>query len=283
MSGLLSLQGVRMTVGLAPHTSQLLHGVDLTVEAGQAVGIVGESGSGKTLTVRSIVGLTPAHSTISGSIQLDGREVTTMNDRDLMRMRREDVGMVFQDPHSAINPVHRIDDFLTETFLRGTRQERRDAERRAVSLLGEVRIKNPERVMRQYPHELSGGMLQRVMIASVLMRSPRLILADEPTTALDVTTQADVVALLDELRRERGAALVFISHDIELVAALCDRILVMYKGRVIEDLTVSALRDGDIKEPYTQSLLDCRPDVTERKDRLPVTDPASFAERYARS
>ena len=281
MSALLSLRDVRMTVGPPDHRTTILHGVNLTVQPGEAVGIVGESGSGKTVTVRSVIGLTPDRCDLSGSIRLGDGDIMAMDERAMMRVRRDDVGMVFQDPHSAINPVHRIGDFLTETYRRSSRDERREAHSRAVELLREVRIKNPDRVMRQFPHELSGGMLQRVMIASVLMRSPRLILADEPTTALDVTTQGEVVALLDDLRRERGAALVFISHDIELVAAVCDRIVVMYKGRVVEELTVDALRAGQIVEPYTQALLDCRPDIAVRKHRLPVADPRSFDERYA--
>jgi ABC-type dipeptide/oligopeptide/nickel transport system ATPase component len=204
-----------------------------------------------------------------------------MNDQELMHLRRETAGMIFQDPHAAINPVHRIGDFLTETYRSSSRAERRSAATRAAELLREVQIDDADRVMGLYPHQVSGGMLQRVMIASVLMRDPQLILADEPTTALDVTTQAEVVALLDQIRRERGTALVFISHDIELVASLCDRILVMYQGRIIEHLTRAELRSGANLEPYTQTLLDCRPDITRRRHRLPVTASSVIDERYA--
>lgn len=281
MTSLLQLDDLRLRVNRDGDASDILRGVSFTVENGEAVGIVGESGSGKTLTVRSVIGLSPDNAEVSGTISVDGRDVVTMNGQELMHLRRETAGMIFQDPHAAINPVHRIGDFLTETYRSSSRAERRSAATRAAELLREVQIDDADRVMGLYPHQVSGGMLQRVMIASVLMRDPQLILADEPTTALDVTTQAEVVALLDQIRRERGTALVFISHDIELVASLCDRILVMYQGRIIEHLTRAELRSGANLEPYTQTLLDCRPDITRRRHRLPVTASSVIDERYA--
>ncbi|WNZ06299.1 ABC transporter ATP-binding protein [Streptomyces sp. 11x1] len=282
MTPLLEVDGLRLALGGPGRLEQeLLHGVSFTVGAGETVGIVGESGSGKTLTIRAVAALHPPSARIDGDIRFDGRSVPAMSPRELTRLRRDHVAMVFQDPHAAINPVHRIGDLLTETYRRDGRGQRRDATARAQELLHQVRIKDPARVLGCFPHELSGGMLQRVMIAAALMRDPRLLLADEPTTALDVTTQAEVVALIAELRRERGTSLVFITHDIELVGALCDRILVMYRGRIVEELTSAQLHDGKISHPYTEALLACRPDITRRRHRLPAVPADAFEEGWA--
>ncbi|MPY59519.1 ABC transporter ATP-binding protein [Streptomyces spongiae] len=282
MTPLLQVDDLHLTFGGRDRQEQrLLHGVSFTVAAGEAVGIVGESGSGKTLTLRAITALHPPNARIDGDIRFDGLSVPAMSPRELTRLRRDHVGMVFQDPHAAINPVHRIGDYLTETYRKDGRKQRRDATTRALELLHQVRIKDPARILGCFPHELSGGMLQRVMIAAALMRGPRLLLADEPTTALDVTTQAEVVALIADLRRDRGTSLVFITHDIELVGALCDRILVMYRGRIVEQLTPAQLHGGEISHPYTAALLACRPDVTRRRDRLPAIAAGAFEEGWA--
>ncbi|MFF4630096.1 ABC transporter ATP-binding protein [Streptomyces griseorubiginosus] len=282
MTTLLEVDHLRLALGGPGRSRQeLLHGVSFTVDAGEAVGIVGESGSGKTLTIRAVAALNPPNMKTDGDIRFDGRSVPAMSARELTRMRRDHVAMVFQDPHAAINPVHRIGDFLTETYRKQGRRQRQDATARALELLRQVRIKDPARILDCFPHELSGGMLQRVMIAAALLRDPRLLLADEPTTALDVTTQAEVVALIAELRRERGTSLIFITHDIELVGALCDRILVMYKGRIVEELTPAQLHGGEISHPYTEALLACRPDITRRHHRLPAVPAGAFEEGWA--
>jgi len=253
---------------------EILKGVSLEVAAGECVGVVGESGSGKTMTLRAVMGLLPAGTTLDGRVMFGDREITRFSAEQLREFRRGDVGMVFQDPHAAINPVRRIRDFLTEPHRRGGRAERREAGARATQVLADCGIRDPERVLELYPHQLSGGMLQRVMIGSVLMQRPSLILADEPTTALDVTTQSTVVALLDRVRAETQASMVFVSHDIELVAAICDRIVVMYGGCLVETLTPAQLYRGEIAEPYTRALLECRPSVTERRRRLPSLERA---------
>ena len=278
MRPLLQVTDLRMSLSIDDRDVTLLNGVSFTVASGEAVGIVGESGSGKSLTLGSIIGLHPSLATVSGDVMFGERSVLELSERELRRHRSDDVGMVFQDPHAAINPVHRVGDFLTEPYRGRPRRERAAAAAKAAELLRQVRITDPARVLRCYPHQLSGGMLQRVMIASVLMRDPRLILADEPTTALDVTTQAEVVALLDEARRNGGASLVLVSHDIELVAAVCDRIVVMYAGVVVEQLTPAKLHAGQIAEPYTEALLASRPDITRRQHRLPVV-PFSVADK----
>jgi len=279
MSALLTVTDLRLHFpgsGRGRPDRESLRGISFEVAPGEALGIVGESGSGKTLTVRSLLRLEPAGARTAGAIVFDGVDLLTADAATVRRIRGSAIGMVFQDPHAAVNPVHRIGDFMTEAFPAG----RRAAHERALTLLSEVGIRDPQRVMQSFPHELSGGMLQRVMIASVLITHPRLILADEPTTALDVTTQADVLALLDEERRAGHAALILISHDLELVAATCDRILVMYQGRIVESLTPAQLRAGDLAEPYTRALLECRPSITERRHRLPVIDPSGWGDRY---
>ncbi|MFE6966657.1 MULTISPECIES: ABC transporter ATP-binding protein [unclassified Agromyces] len=264
---LLRLDDVRATLRLRGGEQTLLDGVSLTIGEGESLGLVGESGSGKSLTTRAITRMLDPAFRVTGEIAFDGASVLSMNPAALRRYRSRDVGMIFQDPRAHVNPVHRVGDFLTESLVRDRGVDRRDAERRAVVLLDEVGVRNPEQRLRQYPHELSGGLLQRVMIASVLLAEPRLILADEPTTALDVTAQSDVMAILEEQRRARGLALLFITHDLELAAACCDRLAVMYAGQIVE-------QGEHVYEapthPYTIELLGARPSIDERVDRLPV-------------
>jgi ABC-type dipeptide/oligopeptide/nickel transport system ATPase component len=260
---------------------EILRGISFELAADETLGIVGESGSGKSMTVRSLMRLTPDDGVLAGTIQHHERDVLAMTPAELRAYRRRDVGMIFQDPHAALNPVRRIGDFMTEGSVGRPRAERREHWQQSTRWLADVGIRDPADVMRRFPHELSGGMLQRVMIASVASTRPGVILADEPTTALDVTTQSDVLALLADVRRESGAAMILISHDIELVASVCDRILVMYRGRVVDELTPAELRAGDRQEPYTRALLASRPSIDVRVDRLPVPDPEQWGERYA--
>jgi oligopeptide/dipeptide ABC transporter ATP-binding protein len=222
-------------------------------------------------------------------VRFAGREVLGLSGSPL-RAYREEVAVVFQDPRAHVNPVRRIGDFMTEGLrLHGVGRE--EGARRAARALAEVGIEDGERRLSQYPHELSGGLLQRVMIATALLGEPRLVLADEPTTALDVTTQAEVMAILDELRRERGLALLFITHDLELAAAVCDRTAVMYAGQVVET-RAAALLDRDPLHPYTAALAAARPDIGATTRRLaaipgrPVSafeapDGCAFAPRCA--
>ena len=230
----------------------MLHDVSLQIGAGEAVGLVGESGSGKSMTARAVARLLPPGATTTGAIRFDGRDVAALRGGALRDFRGA-VAMVFQDPRAHVNPVRTIGDFLTEALrtLRRVPPARRGAA--AIEALADVGIPDGERRLRQYPHELSGGLLQRVMIAAALLAEPRLLLADEPTTALDVTTQAEVMAILDELRRERGMALLFITHDLELAGAVCDRTSVMYAGQIVETRASARLHDRPL-HPYTASL-----------------------------
>jgi oligopeptide/dipeptide ABC transporter ATP-binding protein len=245
---------------------RVIHEVTLNVAESQAVGLVGESGAGKSMTSRAVMRLLPVGATIHGDIRFQGRSVLAMDSGQLRAFRLRDVAMIFQDPRAHINPVRKIGDFLTEALLE--RGESRDRAEAIVSgLLSAVGITDAHRRMRQYPHELSGGLLQRVMIAAALAIEPKLLLADEPTTALDVTTQSDVMVNLDTQRRERGLAMLFVTHDLELAAAVCHRIAVMYAGYLVEDSPATSLHAEPL-HPYTAGLLASRPSPSARSRRL---------------
>ncbi|HEX2424962.1 MAG TPA: ABC transporter ATP-binding protein [Actinomycetota bacterium] len=263
---LLELEDLVVELPVEGEDRRVLSDISLRIRAGEAVGLVGESGSGKSMTARAIDRLLPDGARVGGSIRFDGRDVMAMSGADLRRFRGE-VAMIFQDPRAHTNPVRRIGDFMTEALRTNARVPGRDAEQRAIELLGAVGIPDGRRRLAQYPHELSGGLLQRVMIAAALLTQPRLLLADEPTTAVDVTTQAEVMAILDELRRELGLAMLFITHDLELAAAVCDRTIVMYAGQVVE-VRSSALLHTDPLHPYTAALAAARPDIASTADRL---------------
>jgi len=219
------------------------------------------------MTARSVIRLLPEHAAVSGSVTFDNRSVLDLGPEELRRFRSRDVAMVFQDPRAHIDQTWTIGSFLRATLAINGLKERRPAERRARELLNSVHIDNADRRMRQYPYEVSGGMLQRVMIAAALAADPRLLLADEPTTALDVTVQAEIVRVLGELRAERGLSMLFITHDLELAEVACDRMAVMYAGRIVEELPVQGVADT-ARHPYTIGLLGARPDIAGRARRL---------------
>ncbi|MET9616472.1 ABC transporter ATP-binding protein [Kitasatospora indigofera] len=256
---LLEFDGLRVTLPVAGEYRTAVHRVDLSIAPGSAVGLVGESGSGKSLTARSVLNLLPPGARVDGDVRFDGVSVPAMGAADLRRLRGREAAMVFQDPRAHINPVRTIGDFLMEGLLAARGTGRRAAEAKVTALLREVGIADAPRRLRQRPAELSGGLLQRVMIAAALVGEPRLLLADEPTTALDVTTQAEVMAVIDEARAQRGLAMLFITHDLALAAAVCDRIAVMYAGSTIEELPAGDLHD-DARHHYTRALLASRPD-----------------------
>ena len=222
-----------LTLALSDGTP-LLHGVSLSVAAGETVGLVGESGSGKSLTARTVLGLVPEGAVTTGEVVLDGASVLAASAADLRRLRRHRAAMIFQDPRAGINPMRTIGDHLTEALRLAEGWSADAARARAIDLLAAVRLPRPDEHLRQYPHEFSGGMLQRVMIAGALTTSPKLLVCDEPTTALDVTTQAEIIAVLTEQRASRGMGMLFITHDLNLAASLCDRVYVMSGGNVVE-------------------------------------------------
>jgi oligopeptide/dipeptide ABC transporter ATP-binding protein len=263
---LLEINGLTVRLRVEGELRPVLRDVSLEVGEGEAVGLVGESGSGKSMTARSIARLLPDRAQVEGSIRFRDRDVAALRGGELRRFR-EDVAMVFQDPRAHVNPVRRIGDFMTEALRTNRGVPVSEARAKAVELLGEVGIPDGERRLRQYPHELSGGLLQRVMIAAALLTQPALLLADEPTTALDVTIQAEVMAILNDLRTEFGLALLFITHDLELAAAVCDRTIVMYAGQVVETRE-STLLHTDPLHPYTAALAAARPSIEATAERL---------------
>jgi ABC-type dipeptide/oligopeptide/nickel transport system ATPase component len=232
-SPVLAVRDVR--IGDRAGDREIVHGVSFTLTPGSAVGIVGESGSGKTLTCRAALGILPAHFEITGgSVEIDGNDIADLSPARWTDLRGATISAVFQDPASYLNPSIRVGAQIAEVLRVKTGLKRRAAHRRAIELLEAVQLRDPELVHGQYPHELSGGMLQRVLIAVAIAADPRILIADEATTALDVTVQAEILDLLADLRERTGLALVVVSHDLAVVAQLCDEVLVMRRGEVVE-------------------------------------------------
>ena len=248
---------------------QAVRGMSLTIEAGESVGIVGESGSGKSVTCMAALRLLrqPPSRITADRLTLDGTDMLTARGRDLARVRGKVASMVFQDPMSAFDPVFTIGHQIVETIRAHTDASLSAAKEQAVALLERVRIKTPVSILNSYPHQLSGGMLQRAMIAMALSCRPKILFADEPTTALDVTIQAQILALIKELQVELGMGLVMVTHDLGVVAETVDRVVVMYGGRVMEEGPVQAIFD-DPRHPYTRALLNSIPGRTPGKQRL---------------
>jgi peptide/nickel transport system ATP-binding protein len=242
----------------------------------EKLGIVGESGSGKSVTGRAILGLTPPPGQVRArKIDFDGVDLTRADKATLRAIRGARISMVMQDPKFSLNPVMRVGEQIAEAYrAHGREVSEREAKTRAMEMLEAVRIRDPERVYAAYPHEVSGGMGQRVMIAMMLIPGPDLLIADEPTSALDVTVQMQVLAILDDMVSERGMGLIFISHDLNLVASFCDRVLIMYGGHIVE--VCEAKRLHEATHPYTRGLLNCLPSIERPSPELPTLkrDPA---------
>ncbi|MDR6379477.1 ABC transporter ATP-binding protein [Paraburkholderia caledonica] len=250
--------------------NEAVRGLSLTLKKGERLGIVGESGSGKSLTGRALLGLLPpaAHCTAK-SLRFDGQDMLAMPAHERRRFCGSQMGMILQDPKYSLNPVMTVEQQMREAFaLRDPKLGRREMRAKVVAALESVHIRNPERVARSYPHELSGGMGQRVMIAMMVSTGPRLLIADEPTSALDVLVSMQVLAVLDELIEKHQTGLIFISHDLPLVMSFCDRVVVMYAGRVIE--TCAARDLVNAQHPYTRGLLAANPPLVDPPVELPV-------------
>jgi peptide/nickel transport system ATP-binding protein len=271
---LLDIEDLRVTFRSARGISEAVRGVSFAMGR-EKLGIVGESGSGKSLTGRSILRLLPPGATLSAKrLAFDGIDILTAAPAALRELRGRRLAMVMQDPKFSLNPVMPVGDQIAEAYLSHTRAGAAEAREKALAMLEAVRIRDPRRVYDLYPHEVSGGMGQRIMIAMMLAPDPDLLIADEPTSALDVTVQMQVLAILDDLVSQRGMGLIFISHDLTLVASFCDRVLVMYGGRIVE--TVDARRLGEARHPYTRGLMACLPRLEGGEGDLPVLqrDPA---------
>ncbi|MFF9243954.1 ABC transporter ATP-binding protein [Streptomyces sp. NPDC014776] len=269
MNPLLEVDALSVRLPVGGELRTVLRDVSFALDRGSALGLVGESGSGKSMTVRTIARLLPEGADVRGGVRFDGAEVFALRGDALRAYRAKDVAMIFQDARAHTNPVRTIGDFLTEALRTNDRMPKPAALRRAGDLLAEVGIADPERRLRQFPHELSGGLLQRVMIAAAVAARPRLVLADEPTTALDVTTQAEVMAILGRMRREYGMAMLFITHDLELAGAVCDETIVLYAGQVMERQASARLHEDPL-HPYTAALVQARPEIGRRVERLPA-------------
>jgi peptide/nickel transport system ATP-binding protein len=250
------------------HDDAVVHavdGVDLTIAAGQTLGLVGESGCGKSMTAMSIMRLLPPRGTIAGgSVRLAGRELTTLNERAMQGVRGNDVAMVFQDPLTSLNPTMTIEDQIVEAVQLHRKVDGDQARQRALEVLELVRVPRPAERLHSYPHQLSGGLRQRVMIAIALACGPRLLIADEPTTALDVTIQAQILDLIDDLKRRLQMAVLLITHDLGVVAGRADEVSVMYAGRIVEHATVDDLF-SNTHHPYTEALMRAIPQPGDSK------------------
>ncbi len=250
-----------------------VNGVSISVGAGEVVALLGESGSGKSVTMRSLLRLHPKGTKIDGTMTVDGRDVTSLSRNELCNLRGAIVSMVFQEPRLALDPVYTLGQQIEETIMRHEKVPRSIAAARALALFQKVRIPSAERRLQNYPHEMSGGMLQRAMIAMALACNPKILLADEPTTALDATVQIQVLLLIRELQKEYGLSVIFVTHDIGVAAEVADRIAVMYAGRIVEEgLVADIIKDP--KHPYTKGLLGARVELAHGRDRL-VTIPGA--------
>ena len=255
MSAILKVDDLRVTFATEDGVVQAVGGVSFELQAGEVLAIVGESGSGKSVTAQTITGLTRApNARITGSVTYRGRELNGLDDDQLRDVRGEQIAMIFQDPMTSLNPVYRVGDQIAEMIRAHRDVSKREAADRAVELLRSVGIPNPERRVRHYPHEFSGGMRQRVMIAMALALEPDVLIADEPTTALDVTVQAQILRLIDQLNRDRDLAVILITHDLGVVAEVADRVVVMYAGQIVENATLDETF-YDPQHPYTWGLL----------------------------
>ena len=273
---ILEVRDLHVEIPLTRGTVRAVDGASFTVAPGEAMGLVGESGSGKSMTLRAILGLLPHPAGIAGGeILYEGADLVTMSAKKLQDLRGKEISMIFQEPMTALNPVMRVGDQIAEGPLAHLRMGKSASQERALDLMRQVGIPDPERRARAFPHELSGGMRQRVMIAIALSCEPKLILCDEPTTALDVTIQDQILKLLRSLREERGLSGVFVTHDLAVVAQTCQRLAVMYAGQVVETGSIDETFRSP-RHPYTLGLLRSVPDLEDVRDVLrsiPGTPP----------
>jgi oligopeptide/dipeptide ABC transporter ATP-binding protein len=267
VSALLDVDGLSVSLAGSGRRVTVVDRVGYAVEEGQVFGIAGESGSGKTVSALALMGLLPADARTSGSVRFGGRDLLRLRPRELRRLCGSQIGMVFQDPLTAFHPMLSIGRQLTEHVRRHLGVTRRAARERAIALLGDVRIPDPKRALDSYPHEFSGGMRQRIAIASALACEPRLLIADEPTTALDVTVQAGIIRLLDRLRREHRLSVILITHDLGVMSAIADELSIFYAGRVVEHGRAAEVLQAP-RHPYTRALLDALP-----HPELPIGTP----------
>ena len=277
MSTLLDIRDLDLTLAGSPPL-RLLRRVSLQVESGQIVGVVGESGAGKTMVSRVVLGIAPANTRVThGAVVFDGRDITHLAERQRRHLLGREIAFIPQNPMTALNPVERIGPQITDVLRMHLDLDKGAAHDRALALLQDVHLRDPARILRQFPHELSGGMRQRVLIAIAFACKPKLVIADEPTTALDVTVQKQILQLIRELQRDSGTAMLFITHDLGVVAKLCDRVAVMHGGRVLESAPAAQLF-ANPGHDYTRALFAATPRFDRPADELrPI--PADLTQR----
>ncbi|MGD8116012.1 ABC transporter ATP-binding protein, partial [Vibrio sp. TRT 29B02] len=266
---ILSIKNMNVRFSTPDGLVQAVSDLSYSINRGETLGIVGESGSGKSQSVFALMGLTADNGVVSGEANFHGENLLTMSKKQLNHIRAEKIGMIFQDPMTSLNPFMKVGKQLAEVLMIHKGMSRKEADQEAIAMLDAVRIPSAATRMSQFPHEMSGGMRQRVMIAMALLCKPELLIADEPTTALDVTVQAQILTLLRELQVEFNTAILLITHDMGVVAEMCDRVLVMYGGRKMEQADTDSLFHSP-SHPYTQGLLKAIPSITEDMDRLPT-------------
>ena len=270
MTTLLTVDNLKVSYPTRTGVIEAVRGVSFTLGK-ERLGIVGESGSGKSQTGRAIMGLTPTHGIVTADrLDFNGIDLLKASAGERRRLRGKRIAMILQDPKYSLDPVMTIGRQICETLRTHEKLGKAEARERALAMLEAVQIRDPKRVFDLHPHEVSGGMGQRAMIAMMLIAGPELLIADEPTSALDVTVQLDVLRIMDRLVADRGMGLIFVSHDLRLVSSFCDRVIVMYAGKIVEELAAADLKHA--QHPYTQGLLNCMPEIGSNRHPLPVLD-----------
>jgi oligopeptide/dipeptide ABC transporter ATP-binding protein len=269
MDALLDVKGLKTYFYTSRGTVKAVDGVDFSVAAGKTLGIVGESGCGKSISAMSVLRLIPSPpgKIVEGEIKFMGRDLARVSDEEMRHIRGNDISMIFQEPMTSLNPVFTVGYQIMEALMLHQRMTEEQAKKKAIEMLEVVRIPRAEKIVDEYPHQLSGGMRQRVMIAMALACQPKLLIADEPTTALDVTIQAQILVLMNELKEKLDTAIILITHDLGVVAEMADHVIVMYAGKVVEDAPVEELFDNP-RHPYTKGLMNSIPSMVKEGQRL---------------
>ncbi|MFB5193630.1 ABC transporter ATP-binding protein [Neobacillus sp. KR4-4] len=278
MSAILEVKNLKTKFKTDMGTVAVVDGVDFSIKPGETLGVVGESGCGKSVTSLSVMRLLPSNASNEGSITFQGRELISLPEKQMQQVRGNDIAMIFQEPMTSLNPLHTVGKQIEEAVILHMNISKREAKERAVKMLKAVGMPRAEEIYGEHPHQLSGGMRQRVMIAMAMACDPKLIIADEPTTALDVTIQAQILDLMRDLKEKTGTSIMLITHDLGVVAEMCDRVIVMYAGQVVEETDVETLFENP-KHPYTIGLIDSIPSYeveTEYLNTIPGSVPLPY-------
>lgn len=267
MSAILEVKNLKTKFKTDYGTVSVVDGVDFSIKPGETLGVVGESGCGKSVTSLSVMRLLPSNASNEGSITFQGKELISLPEKQMQQVRGNDIAMIFQEPMTSLNPLHTVGRQIEEAVILHMNISKQDAKERAIKMLNAVGMPRAQEIYGEYPHQLSGGMRQRVMIAMAMACDPKLIIADEPTTALDVTIQAQILDLMRDLKDKTGTSIMLITHDLGVVAEMCDRVIVMYAGQVVEETDVETLFENP-KHPYTMGLIDSIPSFEDEKEYL---------------